>query len=275
MSGPAQLPSSDEATVRECLAHGTLEIDGRVLPASNATFVGETTLAGRSLRCVYKPVRGERPLWDFPSGTLAAREVAAYEVSHRVGWDVVPTTVLGDGPFGPGMVQEWLQGDEDDDDLVDLVPEGEVPDGWLHVLDAWDAEERPVSLVHADLPALRRMAVFDVVINNADRKAGHLLPAAGTVHGCDHGLSFHVDDKLRTVLWGWAGDRLEDGDLEPARRLLACLDEDRRSRLGALLADLLSADEIGRLRYRLRELTRTRRFPLPPRSWRAVPWPIF
>ncbi len=268
MSGAAPLAWSDETTVRECLTRGTLEIEGRLLAASNATFVGTATLDGVSLQCVYKPVRGERPLWDFPTGTLAGREVAAYEVSQHAGWDVVPVTVLAVGPFGPGMVQEWV--DTVDTELVDLVPEGQVPGGWLHVLDAWDADEHPVSLVHADLPELRRMTVFDAATNNADRKAGHLLRAAGTVRGCDHGLSFHVEDKLRTVLWGWAGQPLDDADLEPVRRLRSALDES-----DDLLASLVSPDETDLLRLRLDLLERDRRFPAPPPGWRAVPWPLF
>ena len=272
MTASTPVPPSNETTVREILSLGTLEIDGRVLPASNATFVGEITLAGVALRCIYKPVRGERPLWDFPSGTLAAREVAAYEVSHRAGWHVVPTTVLAEGPFGTGMVQEWI--DTDDEELVDLVPEGDVAPGWRHVLDAWDGADRAVSLVHADVPGLRRMAIFDAVVNNADRKAGHVLPSAGVVRGCDHGLTFHVEDKLRTVLWGWAGEPLDEADLEPVHRLLGAL-QGAGPGLRDLLAGLLSGPELARLRSRLRTLTRSRRFPLPPQGWRAVPWPIY
>ena len=269
MTDPAPT-SQDDSTVRECLARGRLEIDGRVLSASNATFVGEVALDGAAVRCVYKPVRGERPLWDFAVGTLAAREVAAYEISHQAGWGVVPTTVLGHGPFGEGMVQEWVE--TGPDELVDLVPEGQVPDGWRHVLDAWDGNERPVSLVHLDDPGLRRMALFDAAINNADRKAGHILATADDLLGCDHGLSFHTDDKLRTVLWGWAGDPLSDDDLDPVERMLSLLEG---SALADLLGGLLSGAELSRLRHRLQRLRRCRAFPLPPTGWRAVPWPIF
>lgn len=283
MSEPVTVPPLDEATVRECLVRGTLEVDGRVLPASNATFVGEVTHAGLALRCVYKPIRGERPLSDFPAGTLAGREVAAYEVSCRAGWDVVPPTVLVDGPFGAGMLQAWV--DTDGEELVGLVPEGQVPPGWRHVLDAWDHEDRPVSLVHADDVGLRRMTVFDAVVNNADRKAGHVLGATvgrdRTVRGCDHGLTFHSDDKLRTVLWGWAGEHLEAEDLTPVHRLLDALDDDDRparpdeADLGGLLGRLLSGHEVARLASRVRALEQRGCFPLPPVGWRAVPWPIF
>lgn len=277
MTGAPVEPPLDETTIHACLSRGALEIDGRVLPASNATFVGEVHLDGVSLRCVYKPIRGERPLWDFPSGTLAQREVAAYEVSRGVGWDVVPATVLADGPFGRGMLQRWVDADLDAvDDLVDLMPTGTLPRGWRHVLDAWDGEERPISLVHADSAGLRRMAVFDVVVNNADRKAGHLLPVGGTLLGCDHGLTFHVEDKLRTVLWGWAGDRLTDEDLAPVCRLQEILDGgSSEPRLAEVLAGLLNRRELRALQARLRWLVGSRSFPRPPLGWRAVPWPIY
>ena len=141
---------------------GELTLHGRVMPASNATFVGE--IGG--IRVVYKPIAGERPLWDFPDGTLANREVAAYAVSEALGWDIVPPTVLGDGPHGPGMVQLWRD-EVDDQDPVDTVREGQVPAGFRHVFDGLDAHDEPVSLVHEDSPELRRMALFDVVVNNA------------------------------------------------------------------------------------------------------------
>ncbi len=190
------------------------------MPASNATFFGTATLDGVSIQCVYKPVAGERPLWDFPDGTLAGREVAAYLVSEALGWDVVPPTVLrGDAPAGIGMVQAWREPDPGQDP-VDLVPEGTVPEGYLHVLDAYDGDDRPISLVHEDSDALRRMAVFDVVVNNADRKGGHVLAMTdGHRFGVDHGVAFNVDDKLRTVLWGWAHEPLEPEDVDGLRAL--------------------------------------------------------
>jgi uncharacterized repeat protein (TIGR03843 family) len=261
----------DPAAVRTCLTRGTMTVDGRVLPASNITLVGEVELDGVSLRCVYKPVSGERPLWDFPSGTLAAREVAAYEISELAGWHVVPVTVLTDGPFGAGMVQQWI--DVEGQELVDVVPEGDVPPGWRHVLDAYDGTEQPVSLVHADVRGLRDLAVFDAVVNNADRKAGHVLvDRDGRVRGCDHGLTFHVDDKLRTVLWGWAGERLGGADREGLHRLQQELD---RPAATGELCRLVSEQEVSRLRHRLRRLLNRGRFPQPPEGWRAIPWPVF
>ncbi|WP_408668184.1 SCO1664 family protein, partial [Jatrophihabitans sp.] len=194
----------------ELLERGEITVQGRITTASNATLYCRVELDGVAAACVYKPVAGERPLWDFPDGTLAGREVAAYAVSQAIGWDVVPPTVLrGDGPAGPGMVQAWRE-PHTGQDPVDLVPARAVPEGYLHVVDAYDGADRPVALVHEDSDALRRMAVFDAVVNNADRKGGHVLAMAdGHRYGVDHGVSFHVEDKLRTVLWGWAGDRMK------------------------------------------------------------------
>ena len=176
-----------------------LTLTGRITTASNATFlgsIGDTTV-------VYKPIAGEKPLWDFPDGFLAHREVAAYLVSEVLGWNVVPRTWLRDGPLGIGMVQLWQETDPDQN-AVDLVARGDVSEsGWKHVLEGQDEEGRMVALVHEDTPALRRMAVFDVVVNNADRKGDHILAMSdGHRHGVDHGLTFHRDHKLRTVLWG-------------------------------------------------------------------------
>jgi uncharacterized repeat protein (TIGR03843 family) len=238
---------------------------GRIVPASNATFVG---LVGGT-RVVYKPIAGERPLWDFPDGTLAGREVAAYAVSEALGWGVVPRTVLGDGPHGPGMVQIWVEPDPERAP-VDLVPAGELPDGWLHVLDAFDADERPVALVHRDAPALRRVAVFDVLVNNADRKGGHLLAGEdGRVVGVDHGVSFHADDKLRTVLWGWVGRPLSGLERDAVARVLG------DAALTARLASLLDASEVEAFHARGRRLLDEGVFPAPSGEWPAIPWPAF
>lgn len=247
---------------------GELTLHGRVLPASNATFVGEVD----GVRVVYKPIAGERPLWDFPDGTLAAREVGAYAVSQALGWDIVPTTVLRDGPHGPGMVQLWRD-EVDDQDPVDIVGEGQVPQGFRHVFDGLDAHDQPVSLVHEDSPALRRMALFDVVVNNADRKGGHVLPmAGGHRHGVDHGLTFHVEHKLRTVLWGFVGEPITDDESEGLRRLAAELD----GGLGATLADLLTEDEVVVTARRLRRLLADGTFPPPATSrYPVIPWPPF
>ncbi len=244
-----------------------LVLHGRIMPASNATFVGEIGDA----RVVYKPVAGERPLWDFPDGTLAHREVAAYTVSEALGWDVVPHTFLRDGPHGLGMVQLWREPDEAED-AVTIVPEGQVPAGYLHVFDGVDEHDQPISLIHEDSAALRRMAVFDIVVNNADRKGGHVLEmAGGHRYGVDHGVTFHPDPKLRTVLWGWAGEPLADAEVTGVERLLAALPDG----LEDDLLHLLDADELSRLRRRCQRLLSSARFPLPRGDWPAIPWPPF
>ncbi len=249
------------------LLDGELSLHGRIMPASNATFVGEID----DVRVVYKPVAGERPLWDFPGGTLAQREVAAYAVSEALGWDVVPHTVLRDGPHGLGMVQVWREPDEGQA-AVTLVAEGEVPAGFLHVFDGVDEHDRPISLIHEDSDALRRMAVFDVVVNNADRKGGHVLEMAeGHRYGVDHGVTFHTDHKLRTVLWGWAGEPLSDDEIAGVQRLVTAIDGE----LGSDLSQLLDSFELARLRRRCERLLSAARFPLPRGDWPAIPWPPF
>jgi uncharacterized repeat protein (TIGR03843 family) len=220
---------------------------------------------------VYKPVSGERPLWDFADGTLADREYAAWVVSDALGWDIVPPTVLRDGSTGRGMVQLWCEPDPDQAP-VDLLPDGPVPAGMLHVLDALDMEDRPVMLVHEDSPALRRMALFDVVVNNTDRKGGHVLAMAdGHRYGVDHGVCFHVDDKLRTVLWGWHGDPVDEADLADLEHLGRRLDGD----LGEQLAPFLSQAEIAATGRRVARLLARRRFPTPSPGWPSIPWPAF
>jgi len=256
------------------LRDGELEVVGRILPASNVTLIATASSNGRSLRCVYKPVSGERPLWDFPEGTLAGREVAAYLVSEALGWDVVPLTIERDGPLGPGMAQVWREPDEQQNP-VDVVPEGEVPAGYLHVLDAADGEGRPVSLVHENTPALHRMAVFDAVVNNADRKGGHVLAVAGGHrYGVDHGVCFHVDPKLRTVLWGWATLPLREDERERLSRLGEELAEPAGG-LRSALERRLTSDEIAALRERCEHLVTRNRMPLPSGEWPAIPWPAF
>jgi uncharacterized repeat protein (TIGR03843 family) len=193
---------------------------------------------------VYKPVAGERPLWDFPDGTLAEREVAAYELSAATGWDIVPPTVYRDGPVGPGMVQLWI----DVDETVDIAR----------------------FMRRRDLETLRRIAVFDAVINNADRKGGHLLPlSSGHVFGVDHGVTFNVEDKLRTVLWQWAGARLP----AEARDVLARLRAEFDGELGERLGGLLKRREIRQTRLRIERLLSTGRHPEPSGEWPAMPWP--
>ncbi len=239
---PALELPEDEAL--DLLSRGELSIEGRLLSASNATLYCAVTCDGVAAACVYKPVAGERPLWDFPDGTLAEREVAAYEVSAASGWDIVPPTVYRVGPAGPGMVQLWIAEDESVD-VVRLIR-------------------------RADSPALRRVSVFDAVINNADRKGGHLLPSSGgRVYGVDHGVSFHAEDKLRTVLWQWAGKALPSDAVETLRVLRRGLD----GSLGERLGELITQRELRRTRARVDRLLARGRHPEPSDDWPAIPWP--
>lgn len=255
-----------DAAERAGLA-GELEIHGRILPASNATFLGEID----GTKVAYKPIAGERPLWDFPDGTLAFREVAAYLVSEATGWDVVPPTYLRDGPHGLGMVQVWREPD-DEQAPVTIVPEGAVPDGFCHVFDGLDAYDHPISLVHEDVAPLRRMAVLDVCLNNADRKGGHVLAMpGGHRHGVDHGVSFHVEHKLRTVLWGWAGEPLTTEE----RAVLGKVRDDLDGELGEVLVELLRPDEVAALSGRVERLLAAGRLPEPRGRGPAIPWPPF
>ncbi|MBV9312295.1 MAG: SCO1664 family protein [Pseudonocardia sp.] len=257
------------------LRDGRLEVTGRIVSASNATLLCAIEVDGLRAECVYKPVRGERSLWDFPDGTLAAREYASYLIAEAfaVGDDgpLVPPTVLREGPFGPGMVQLWIDTDRDRE-LVDVLPPSEVPAGWLTVLRARDALGEPAVLVHADQPELQRMAVLDILINNADRKAGHVLAAlGGGVYGVDHGICLHEEDKLRTVLWGWIGRRLPLELLRSVRKVRRRLDDG----LCATLAEHLTRRELRALSNRVDGLLSCPRFPAPSGYGPAIPWPAF
>ncbi|MGN5240168.1 MULTISPECIES: SCO1664 family protein [unclassified Rhodococcus (in: high G+C Gram-positive bacteria)] len=260
--------------VRGVLADGELTVVGQIVHASNATLVCDATLGSQSVRCVYKPVRGERPLWDFPDGTLAGREVASYLVSEALGWDVIPMTVLRDGPFGTGMVQRWIDTRADSADrldLVDICPIDAVPDGWLPVLHARDMDGSDVALVHADDPRLQRMAVLDVVLNNADRKGGHILEGLdGTVYGIDHGICLHSQNKLRTVLWGWANSTVDQALLTDLDKLARRFDED----FADMLREHITDDEAAALHHRITALLERPVMPRPVGE-RRIPWPAF
>ncbi|MEV1288951.1 SCO1664 family protein [Micromonospora sp. NPDC049679] len=263
-------PLLDENDALRLLQRGAVELEGRLVDASNTTLRAFLTLDGVTARCVYKPVRGERPLWDFPDGTLAGREVSAYLVSRATGWGIVPPTVLRDGPLGPGACQLWIDEPDDADPLVGFVPADELPTGWFRIAAAQGEDGRPYTLAHADDPRLARMVVFDAVINNADRKGGHLLMGPHErVYGVDHGVSFHVEDKLRTVLWGWSEQQLPDEAVEVLERLAEALD----GTLGEELAVHLTAAEVHQVGSRIRRLHATREFPPPPQEWPAMPWP--
>jgi len=229
------------------LRSATLEIVGRLTEASNATLFCElrTEDSPEAPHCVYKPIRGERPLDDFPVGTLAYREVAAYELSEAMGWRIVPPTVLRDGPLGPGMVQAWIEVDED----ADIV-----------------------AMILTRDPRLRRMALFDAIVNNADRKGGHVLPTDdGHLYGCDHGVCFAVEPKLRTVLWGWRGEPLTDEEVACLQTLRSSIDGE----LGRRLAESLSAPEVAATARRIDRLLAACHMPLPDPHRPAIPWPPF
>jgi hypothetical protein len=227
------------------LTTGDLSVTGRLVDASNATLYATATHADRSVICIYKPIAGERPLWDFADGCLAHREYAAYLLSNHLGFDLVPLTILRDGPYGFGMVQEWI----DIDESIDLA-----------------------TFFSTDHPQLRSMALFDAIINNTDRKIGHLLPVnEQKLFGCDHGVTFHAEDKLRTVLWQWANDPFSEAEIVMLRKAQSELAGD----LGNKLVPLLTQIEIEQTSHRISRLLAEGTFPLPSPDWPAVPWPAF
>jgi uncharacterized repeat protein (TIGR03843 family) len=261
---------SDPA-VDELLSQGSIEVEGRLVDASNATLFCEISGGDAVAQCVYKPVSGERALWDFPDGTLAGREVGAYLVSKSAGLHLIPPTVLRPGPFGPGMVQLWVDTKEGDD-LVDVLAPDDVPKGWRRVLRAHDRFGEPAVLAHTDHQSVRLMAALDVVINNADRKGGHVLHGTdGNVYGVDHGICLHSEHKLRTVLWGWAGEALTEDVLDMLDKLRAELD----GSLGESLSEHLTRGEIRALKRRIEEFRHKAEFPVPDADYRAIPWPAF
>jgi uncharacterized repeat protein (TIGR03843 family) len=224
------------------LAEGELEIEGRLPWSSNASFVVTLCLDGVSGRAVYKPGRGERALWDFPGG-LYRREIAAYELSKALGWDVVPETVIRwDAPLGEGSLQRFVDAD--------------FSEHYFTLLEQTDLGD-----------ALRTIAVFDLVANNADRKSGHcLIDEMRRVWGIDHGLCFHEDPKLRTVMWDFAGEQIPASLLADVARLVDELPED--------LTRWLEGDEVDALRRRAATVARLGRFPDPNPEMRPYPWPL-
>lgn len=255
----------------ELLRCGRIEVTGRVVDASNATLFGTVSADGLSADVVYKPVRGERPLWDFPDGTLAGREVATFLVSEAAGLNVVPPTLLRDGPFGPGMVQIWVETDPSRE-LVDVCAPAAVPAGWLAVLRARGDRGEPAVLVHADRAELQAMAALDIVTNNADRKGGHVLSGVdGNVYGVDHGLCLHVEEKLRTVLWGWVGRALGEHVVDALKRLRTELD----GALSEQLREHVTRRELRALTTRVDTLLSDPIYPGPAGHGPAIPWPAF
>ncbi|MFF3290010.1 SCO1664 family protein [Streptomyces sp. NPDC003023] len=273
MPAPERIPTGRVSTADALtlLTRGELTVRGRLREASNAVLYCTVSYEGDEAHCVYKPVAGERPLWDFPDGTLAQREVAAYELSEATGWGLVPPTVLREGPYGEGMVQLWIEADPQAS-LLALVEDEEPGEGWKAVGLAEVGPGRTALLVHADDVRLRRLAVLDAVINNGDRKGGHLLPTAdGTLYAIDHGVTFNVDDKLRTLLWGWAGEPLP-AEATAALTAVAAAVADGGP-LATRLAELLTSAEVAAVRGRVAALLTAGTHPEPSGDWPAIPWP--
>ena len=237
----------DDSWVDKSISHltaGELEITGRLVDASNATLFGVMHHEGATLEVIYKPVAGERPLWDFPDGTLADREYVAFLLSDKTGMDLVPPTILREGPAGLGMVQRWI----DVDESIELG-----------------------SYFAQDKKELRRLALFDAIINNTDRKIGHLLPdQKGHLFACDHGVTFHTEDKLRTVLWQWAGDALTEEEFGTLDQMLTFIDSNISS-----LDTHLTEEEIEATCARINKLRSDGIMPLPSEDWPAIPWPAY
>ena len=265
------------STCSEMVASAPMHIEGILTEASNLTLRVQFISGDEPSehRGVYKPIDGEAPLADFPTGTLAHREVAAYLISELGGWGLVPQTVLRDGPMGMGSVQVWKDVAQSTErpasGLLDVVRPEVVPPGWLTVVEASDRAGSPLSVVHRDDPDLAALAVLDVVLNNADRKAAHIaLDATGRLWGFDHGLIGHQDHKLRTVLWGWAGQRLPKRELTRLQRL--------QEGLGAApeeLQQLLNRREMAALAARVDRLLQAQTFPDMPHGRYPLPWPLW
>jgi uncharacterized repeat protein (TIGR03843 family) len=238
-------PPADRAATLALLAEGAMDVVGRLTDATNATFLCQVTAGDLGMFAVYKPRRGERPLDDFPIGTLGNRERAAFLVSEASGWDIAPLTLLRDGPLGMGMVQQWI----DTDDTVDVL-----------------------EMVMTGDPRLRTVCLLDAINNNADRKGTHLLPVeSGHIYGVDHGICFSRDPKLRTVLWAWRGTKITATEMAVITRVREALDAE----LAAQLTDLLSEREIEATRRRAQALIDSCVFPEPDPTRPAVPWPPF
>lgn len=223
----------------QTLLSQSMRVVGRLIDASNATLLAEIESDNQTQKVIYKPVAGEKPLWDFQDGNLAHREYCAFLLSNRAGFDLVPNTVLRDGPFGFGMVQEWIDTDEE----IDIINFGQSDDSQL-----------------------KRMAIFDAIINNTDRKYGHLLYKDGKLLGCDHGVTFHSEDKLRTVIWQFSGEKIDKQEMLLIESASA-LDYPN------LCESYLTQDEIAAIYERINRLLKSGRFPSPRDNWPAIPWP--
>ncbi len=239
-----------------------LRIIERLPQASNGAFLAELD----GVKVVFKPNHLEKELWDFPTGTLALRERATYVMDQLLGWNLVPTTDLVETEQGFASVQHWVEAAPS---LVEIFPSSEVPDGWLEVLDGQGSSGEPLTLAHQDLEVLMKIALLDAVVNNADRKGGHILTSdEGATYAIDHGVTFHDEPKLRTVLWGWAGQEI------PAH-LLTDLARAAEQILASELKDLLTEHELLATLERLNDITESGVFCVPNDEWPSLPWPLF
>lgn len=264
------MPTDTDAEVVDLLTTGEITPVGRIVDSSNGALLCSVVRGDDDVLVIHKPEAHERPLWDYPDGTLVARERAAYLVSAAGGFDVVPPTVLRDGPLGHGSVQLWIGPVEGEPDtLVDVTSADAVPPGWVVVVSGETPSGAPVVVSHSPEPALQTVAVLDAVINNSDRKGSHVMRDGAIVRGCDHGVSLGVEPKLRTVLWGWAGEPLSQADLARVEAVLHALDHG----LAGELLELLTGAEVRALRSRAEQLLRTGIHPLPAPGWPAIPWP--
>ena len=265
-------------TEDDALTSADLQVEGVLSDASNLTarvLILDDDGAPTGQRALYKPVQGEAPLRDFPDGTLGRREVAAHLISVAGGWDLIPLTLLRDGPLGPGSVQRWVDwegaGTQPGQGLLEVFTASAVPPGWLTVVHGEDAQGAAVAVAHRDSPELASMAILDAVLNNADRKGAHLvLDAQGHLWGFDHGLTLHVEDKLRTVLWGWAGEPVPEQDLARLRQL-----RDHLVAGAAQIRELISAPEVTALGQRVESLLTAAVFPALPTDRYPLPWPLW
>ena len=237
----------DKKKILYALQKGEISTQGQFIQGSNYTFQGQTTYDGQTYAVVYKPIRGEQPLWDFPIGSLARREVAAFLVSDSLGWDLVPPTVYRqDGSYGPGSVQYYVEHDPD-----------------YHYF----------NFTPTDVQRLRPAVVFDMLINNADRKASHVLKDPfGHIWLIDHGVCFHTEDKLRTVIWNFAGEPISAALASDLLNFEHKLNKPG-GRLANLLCTLLSTKEVEELSQRTRRLVQIENFPNPATDRRPYPWP--
>ncbi len=233
------LPQNSQ-TIQAALTHGDYELKGQFMLGSNYTFFVDVQHEGKTYKAVYKPSKGEQPLWDFPDNTLALREVAAYQLSEALGFHIVPfTTYRDDGPYGPGSLQQYIE---------------------------YDIEHHYFNFTPDERETLRPVVLFDILANNADRKGSHIFFEEGTqtLYGIDHGICFHEENKLRTVIWDFSGQQIPDDLLAPLAEAENWSD---------LFEQYLNSREIRAIQRRARTLLKSRTFPLRPADRRAFPYP--